>query len=213
MLTLLIITQILLAYLLGSIPTSVWVGKIFFKTDIRNHGSGNAGATNTLRVFGWKAGVPVLLFDIFKAWLAVKLPVIFFAIFEGEALVSFQILLGVIAVIGHVFPVFARFKGGKGVASITGIIIALFPQTFIVILVVFMIIVLISGYVSLASVTSALVFPFVAVLIFKEQYISLILFSVFVAIVVPVLHLKNIKRLLNGTESKIWKSSKVKKPD
>lgn len=205
-----IMIKVLVAYLLGSIPTSVWVGKLFFGIDVRTQGSGNAGATNTLRVLGWKAGLPVLLFDVFKAWLAVKLSLISPVLFEGAALINFQIILGALAVIGHIFPVFAGFRGGKGVASITGIVVALFPGTFLVILAVFSLLLLIFRYVSLASVVSAVVFPFVAIFIFRVEYISLILFSILVAIVVPILHLKNIRRLLNRTESKIGKSAKEK---
>lgn len=204
----LVIIQVLLAYLLGSIPTSVWVGKMFFGVDVRTQGSGNAGATNTLRVFGWKAGLPVLLFDVFKSWLAVKLPVFLPPVYEGTAMINFQIVLGALAVIGHVLPVFAGFRGGKGVASLTGIVIALFPGTFLVVLVIFSLLLLIFRYVSLASVVSAMIFPVVAILMFGIESISLVIFSILVAVIAPILHLKNIRRLLNGTESKIGKLPK-----
>ena len=118
----------LLAYLLGSIPSSVWVGKWFYGLDVRNEGSGNAGATNTIRVLGLKAGIPVLLFDVFKAWLAVSLANWFtYDGFSQNQEVIYRILLGASAVIGHVYPVFAGFRGGKGVASLVGVVIALYP--------------------------------------------------------------------------------------
>ncbi|MCD6092180.1 MAG: glycerol-3-phosphate acyltransferase, partial [Bacteroidales bacterium] len=115
------IAGIVLAYLLGAIPTSVWVGKIFYKTDIRQHGSGNAGGTNTVRILGWKAGIPVIIFDVFKGWFAVfYLP----RIFPETTLLPINYVLlafGLAAVIGHVFPVYVDFKGGKGVGTLAGV--------------------------------------------------------------------------------------------
>lgn len=198
----LILSLIVFAYLLGSIPTAVWVGKIFYGVDVRTQGSGNAGATNTIRVLGWKAGVPVLLFDVFKAWAAVKLPVLFSVGLDVDTLINFQLLLGALAVAGHVFPVFAGFRGGKGVASITGIVVALFPGAFLMVLGVFIVLLVIFGYVSLASVLSSIAFPLVAIFILRTEHPVLMVFSILVAIVIPVLHRKNIRRLLNGTEPK-----------
>jgi len=113
---------IFLAYMLGSIPTAVWIGIVFHGIDVREHGSGNAGATNVIRVLGPRAGLPVLLFDVFKAWLAVYLAN-FFApdYYSQNQIVNFKIACGAIAVLGHVFPLFANFKGGKGVASLVGV--------------------------------------------------------------------------------------------
>jgi acyl phosphate:glycerol-3-phosphate acyltransferase len=195
--------SIILAYLLGSIPTAVWVGKTFFKLDIRTRGSGNAGATNVIRVFGWKAGVPVLLFDMFKAWAAVKLPYWLPVGLEGEVLINFSILLGVIAVLGHVFPVFAGFKGGKGVASLAGMLVGLYPEAFFPVLAIFLLVFILSGYVSLGSIIASAFFPVIVIFVFSAQSITLIIFSILVAIAVPVLHAKNIKRLKAGTETKI----------
>lgn len=197
-----LLLQSVLAYCLGSIPTAVWVGRVFYGVDVRTQGSGNAGATNTIRVLGWKAGVPVLLFDAFKAWLAVQLPVFFPEVLLGDMLVNFRVLLGALAVIGHIFPVFAGFRGGKGVASITGIVVALFPGTFLVVLCSFIFLLIYSGYVSLASMISAVIFPFVAVFLFGVENPTLIIFSVLVAVAIPMSHRKNIRRLLSGTESK-----------
>ena len=124
----LIVLALLSAYLLGSIATAVWVGKKFHGIDVREHGSGNAGATNVIRVLGWKTGVPVLLIDVFKGWLAAMLPVFLNLAGQGTALITnLQILAGVAAVLGHIFPVFAGFRGGKGVATIFGVLLAIHP--------------------------------------------------------------------------------------
>jgi len=200
----------IVAYLLGSISTSVWIGRIFYNIDVRKQGSGNAGATNTIRVLGWKAGVVVLLIDVLKAWTAVKLAPLFAAsALTGDSLVNYRIFLGALAVIGHVFPVYTGFKGGKGVASLVGMVIALFPYAFLAILVWFVIVFLLYRYVSLASITSAILFPFLVVFAFHEQSISLIVLSVFIAIFVPLTHHKNIKRLLKGQELKMKFSKKT----
>ena len=141
----------LLAYGLGSIATSVWAGKIFHGLDIRKHGSGNAGATNTIRILGWGTGIPVLLIDIGKGFLAASLPSLLkLAPPESPELINMQIITGVIAIIGHVFPVFAGFKGGKGVASTFGVLLALHPFVTLSCMVVFMVVLLISGYVSVS---------------------------------------------------------------
>jgi len=198
-----LVLSINLSYLLGSIPTAVWVGKSFFGLDIRTRGSGNAGATNVIRVFGWKAGIPVLLFDMFKAWMAVKLAYWLPVGLDGELLINFSILLGVIAVLGHVFPVFAGFKGGKGVASLAGMLVGLYPEAFFPVLAVFLIVFILSGFVSLGSIIAAVLFPVIVIFVFSAQSTTLIVFSILVAIAVPILHAKNIKRLRAGTETKI----------
>lgn len=194
---------LILAYLLGSIPTSVWVGKWFYKLDIRNQGSGNAGATNTIRVLGLKAGIPVLLFDVFKAWLAVSLSNwLTYTGFSPDQEVVYRILLGAVAVIGHVYPVFAGFRGGKGVASLVGMVIALYPSAFLIILACFVLIMIFSRIVSLASIISSLFFPVVVILILAERSLPLMILALAVAVFVPYTHRANIKRLLNGSEKK-----------
>ncbi|MBI5218464.1 MAG: glycerol-3-phosphate 1-O-acyltransferase PlsY [Bacteroidia bacterium] len=206
------IVTIAAAYLLGSIPTAVWVGIIFFGLDIRKHGSGNAGATNTFRVLGIKAGIPVLLFDVFKGWLAVKL-----ADFTGfftpatDIYINFQILLGIAAVLGHIFPIYAGFKGGKGVATLLGLVLAiqLFPA--LLAMGIFCVCLLISRYVSLSSMLSGISFPFLVVFLFKIKILSLIIFSVVIAILLLFTHRKNIVRLIHGNESKA-KLFRRKKP-
>lgn len=194
---------VLLAYVIGSIPTAVWVGKIFFKLDVRKHGSGNAGATNTIRVLGWKAGLPVFLFDVFKGWLAVMLASFFLSgQLTEENLIFLKIALAAAVVAGHVFPLFAGFRGGKGVATLLGVGVALFPITVWFVLGIFVTIVVITGYVSLGSITGAVLFPFIDIFLMHQQNTWLMGLSVLVAIFIPITHRKNIKRLLKGEESK-----------
>jgi glycerol-3-phosphate acyltransferase PlsY len=194
---------IFLAYMLGSIPTAVWIGIVFHGIDVREHGSGNAGATNVIRVLGPRAGLPVLLFDVFKAWLAVYLAN-FFApdYYSQNQIVNFKIACGAIAVLGHVFPLFANFKGGKGVASLVGVIIALYPIAFPIILVWFILALISTGYVSVGSITSSALLPILVILVFREKDLSLIILSILIAIFIPLTHRKNIHRLLRGEESK-----------
>ncbi len=198
-----IIIALLLAYLLGSIPTSVWVGKWFFGLDIRDEGSGNAGATNTIRVLGLKAGIPVLLFDVFKAWLAVSLGNwLTYDGFSENQEVIYRILLGALAVIGHVYPIFAGFRGGKGVASLVGMVLALYPEAFAIILICFIVVMFLSRIVSLSSIISSIAFPIVVIFVLGEKSWPLIILSLAVALFVPYTHRKNIERLLKGTEKK-----------
>jgi len=194
---------IITAYLLGSIPSAVWIGKATKGIDVREHGSKNAGATNTMRVLGVKIGIPVLLIDVFKGFAAVVLALLSPAFDIGtNAFVNLQLILGAAAVIGHVFPVFAGFRGGKGVATIVGILLALHWQATLVAIVIFFISLFISKYVSLSSLMMGLSFPVSVIFIFKTESISLTIFSIVVCILLFVTHRKNISRLLNGKESK-----------
>jgi glycerol-3-phosphate acyltransferase PlsY len=199
----------ILAYLIGSIPTAIIIGKVFYKIDIREEGSGNAGATNTIRVLGLKAGIPVLLIDVFKGWVAV-----FIAHFFHDGRTSFpdvidlEIILAIAAVIGHVLPLYAGFKGGKGIATLLGIGFALYPLSTFIAVVIFIVVLSISGYVSLGSIIASVTFPIVYIFVLgNTEYLSLIVLAVAVAIFVPITHRKNIKRLMNGEETKF----KVKK--
>ncbi|NTV83130.1 MAG: glycerol-3-phosphate 1-O-acyltransferase PlsY [Bacteroidales bacterium] len=204
---------IITAYLIGSIPTAVWVGKIFFKLDVRDHGSKNAGATNAIRVLGWKAGLPVFLFDVFKGWIAVMLASFFMdEHLSSEHLVFLKIGLAAAVVMGHVFPMFAGFRGGKGVATLLGVGMAIYPVTVWVVLGVFVMVLLISGYVSLGSMTAAMAFPLIDIFLFKQDNIWLIGLSILVALFIPVTHRKNIKRLLKGEESKFRPTRHGNKP-
>ncbi len=203
MINLAMIAGIIIAYLLGSIPTAVIVGKSFFGMDIRTVGSGNAGATNTIRTFGMKVGIPVLLFDILKGLAAVKLSLFLNSPVLSENLVEiYKIALGTSAVIGHVFPVFASFRGGKGVATLVGVLIAIYPLSFLIILVCFILIMILSRIVSLSSIICSILFPFIEIFILHETRLPLIILAIGVALFIPYTHRENIKRLLAGTEKK-----------
>jgi glycerol-3-phosphate acyltransferase PlsY len=202
---LLLIAGGVLAYLMGSFSSAVWIGKWFYNTDVRTQGSGNAGATNTIRVLGTKAGIIVMVLDIVKAWGAVMLA----SVFIGENhdafwLINYKIVLGALAVIGHVFPVFTGFKGGKGVASLVGVILALYsPYIILIVLGWFVLVFIITRYVSLSSITASLLFAILAIFVFHEQNTYLIILAALIAIFIPLTHHKNIMRLLKGEESKL----------
>jgi len=209
-----LISEILLAYFIGSIPSAVWIGKLFYGTDVRQYGSGNAGATNVIRVLGYKAGIPVLLFDIFKGWAAVE--VIFFFPHAGltEDFITYvRICMAFAAVLGHVFPVFAGFKGGKGVGTLAGAAIALYPVALLIVLVLFICILALTRYVSLGSIIGGISFPFIVIFITGERHPGLIILSIVVAAFIPLTHIKNIKRLLGGTENKFDFRRRRKKRD
>lgn len=193
---------IVLAYLLGSIPTSVWVGKIFYKMDIRQHGSGNAGGTNTVRILGWKAGIPVIFFDIFKGWFAVFfLP----GKFPETAFLSGDYLLlayGLVAVIGHVFPIYAGFRGGKGVGTLAGVGLALFPWALLSALGIFLIVAIPTRYVSVGSIVASISFPLFLIFAFNETSPPVLGLGIFSSIFIVFTHRKNIKRLIKGEENK-----------
>ena len=200
---------ILAAYLIGSIPSAVWVGKLFYGIDVREFGSGNAGATNTFRVLGKKAGVPVLLMDVVKGVLAVCLA--HFSDFTSHStpLINYQIAIGIAAVLGHIFPLFAGFRGGKGVATLLGVALAIQPQGAAMALVVFLFVLFAFRYVSLASMCAGLSFPFIVLVILHNSPVSLILFSFMVAALLIITHKKNIQRLLKKQEPKL-QLSKIK---
>jgi glycerol-3-phosphate acyltransferase PlsY len=201
--TTIIISLLVIAYLIGSIPTAVWWGKRYYSIDVREFGSGNAGATNTFRVLGKKAGIPVLFIDIIKGTLAVLL--VYFSSFEYDSnqFVNLELGLGIAALVGHVFPVFAGFRGGKGVATILGIVICITPITSLMVLGVFLIVLLATRYVSLSSMTAGLSFPFFLNIVLKNQNQTLLIFSIFVAALLIITHKKNIGRLIKRQESKV----------
>ncbi len=199
----LMLCGVLAAYLLGSIPSAVWLGKTFYGIDVRKQGSGNAGATNVIRVLGLKPGLVVLLLDALKGWMAVASWHIFAPdFFTPNMLINYKLVLAGIAVVGHIFPVFAGFKGGKGVATLVGVILALFPGVFLILISIFAFILLVTGYVSLASMIAAISFPFLAYFSSNYDYTALIIFAIMIAVFVPVTHKKNIFRLIKGTENK-----------
>ena len=204
------ILLILAAYLLGSIPTAVWVGKLFYNIDVREFGSGNAGATNTFRVLGKKAGIPVLLIDIAKGLGAVMLA--YAGRYEAgtNPFINFQIALGVASLLGHIFPILAGFRGGKGVATLLGVVLAVQPEAASIALVVFLVMLFAFKYVSLASMTAGLSFPFIGILFLHYNNVTLIAFSIVVAFLLIVTHKKNISRLLKKQESKVNLFKKAK---
>ncbi len=198
-----LILVIIAGYLLGSIPSAVWAGKIFHGIDIRKYGSGNAGATNVIRILGWKTGIPVLVIDITKGWLAASLPL--FLKFAGNGsneIITLQILGGIAAIAGHLFPLFAGFKGGKGVGTSVGVLLALNPLLTLSCLTIFMVVLLITGYVSLSSISFAIVFPLLLFTVFKIPSAVFKIFSILIAALIIFTHRTNIKRLLKGEESK-----------
>ena len=190
------------AYLLGSIPSAVWFGKLLYGVDVREHGSKNAGATNTIRVLGWKAGLPVFILDVLKGLGAVNLVWISTYFSGTENFVNLQLLLGAFAVLGHIFPIFAGFRGGKGVASLFGIILAIAPLPTLLTFGIFLITLFTTKYVSLSSIVSGFAFPLLIMFVFHTTFQSLIIFSLIVAILLLLTHQKNIERLIRKEESK-----------
>jgi len=198
------ILSLLFAYLLGSIPSAVWIGQALYGIDVREYGSGNAGATNTFRVLGKKAGIPVLLLDVFKGWAAVNIPYLLADYKPGsEQFISFQLALAIIALIGHIFPVYVGFRGGKGVATTLGIIIAVNPLASLICIGIFVISLIITKFVSLSSMITGLAYPVIIMLVFNNNSPSLNIFSLAVTTLVLVTHQKNIERLIKGEESKV----------
>ncbi|MEY2938034.1 MAG: glycerol-3-phosphate 1-O-acyltransferase [Bacteroidetes bacterium] len=222
------ITFALLAYLLGSIPSAIWVGKRFYGIDVREHGSGNAGATNVFRVLGKVPGTIVLVLDILKGYMAVRLAdVVDFLSKDGFSNLALShtevsglvdgdykflmILFGTMSVVGHLIPIFAKFKGGKGVATLFGMLIALNPAVAGLALAVFVITNIITGYVSIGSLLAGLSIPFLFIRVFGETDLSILIFSFLVAGLILVTHRKNIKRLIAGEEAKTRIVMKQKK--
>jgi len=190
------------AYLLGSIPTAVWIGKFFYKTDVREYGSGNAGATNTFRVLGKKAGIPVLVIDILKGFAAVNIAYLSHYTESSNQFINLQLVLGIASLVGHIFPIFASFRGGKGIATLLGIILAVHPYSAMISISIFIVVLLITKYVSLGSMMAAIAFPIIVILVFETKTPSLVIFSILIAIMVLITHQKNIERLLRREESK-----------
>lgn len=194
----------IIAYLLGSIPTSVWLGKSYYGIDVREHGSKNAGATNTFRILGQKPGIIVLFIDILKGATAVLLPYFFLQYkIDYERLIQIQLLTAILAILGHVFPLFANFKGGKGVATSLGIIIGIHPPAAGICLGVFLVVFILSKYVSLGAIITAISFPLLIIFLFNVDSIWLRGFSILLGSVVVLTHKKNILRLVKGEESKM----------
>lgn len=198
------ITAMAISYLCGSIPSSVWWGKWFHGVDVRQHGSRNAGATNTFRVLGPKAGLPVLLLDVLKGFLPVRLlPVWSGAEPYSDAWTLLRVLLVSAAVLGHLYPVFAGFRGGKGIATSLGGVLAIHPGSALACIIVFFLVFIASRYVSLASLAAAIMFPLAVNYIFHEPSLVMRCFALLLAAVVFYTHRQNIGRLLNGKENRM----------
>lgn len=202
------ISALIAAYLLGSIPTAVWLGQAFYGVDVREYGSGNAGATNTFRVLGKKAGIAVMVIDIFKGYTATKLAYLIGLSVTGPQnstqFVNYELALGVIAVMGHLFPIFAGFRGGKGVATLFGMILAVnFPAAMLCVI-VFVLVLLITKYVSLSSICAGFTFPIGIVFVLHSSIKSEVLYGICVCVLILVTHQKNLERLLKGKETKVY---------
>ena len=208
MLTYIIIFSIL-SYLIGSFSSAVWFGRWFWNTDVREFGSKNAGATNSLRVLGVKTGLIVSVFDVLKSFAAIQRVCLLPELQQNSELyIQIKILFGACAIIGHIFPVFSQFRGGKGVASMLGFIIAIHPLAAGITFGVFLIVFLISRIVSLSSISAALAFPFIIYFLEKGNSLTLTIFSIIATCLIILTHLKNIKRLLKGEEKPISFSKK-----
>ncbi|MEO0065681.1 MAG: glycerol-3-phosphate 1-O-acyltransferase PlsY [Bacteroidota bacterium] len=195
---------ILLAYLIGSVPTAIWISKYFFKIDIRDYGSGNAGATNTFRVLGSKWGTIVMAVDVVKGIIATSLYILLpYYLTDEWDRTNFMIGLGLAAVLGHIFPIWAGFRGGKGVATLLGMAVAIQPLVALCCVGVFLIVLYLTRFVSLSSILAGISFMVFILFIFNEKETLYRIFAVLVALMVILTHQKNIGRILKGTESKI----------
>lgn len=209
-----LVVILFLSYLVGSVPASVWIGRAFYGLDVRAHGSGNAGATNAFRVLGWKAGLLASVVDLGKGLLAagviasLRIDPLPELVGAWEPATTVRLLAGVACVVGHMFPVWAGFRGGKGVNTSAGVLFALTPITMIITLGVFALVLLTSRYVSLASLSAAVAFPSAVAV---RRYVfgidsldpSLLIFSIVLAAGIIVMHRANIQRLLAGTENRV----------
>lgn len=198
------LAMVVAAYLIGSVPSSVWIGKIFFNIDVRMHGSGNAGATNTFRVLGTKPGLVVFMIDLMKGFLAARLAYLNPSLVQAapEYLITMQLILGIAAILGHIFPIYAGFNGGKGVATLFGAILAISFFPTLIMAGIFFATLFGTRYVSLSSILAGISFPLLIILVFDSSTQSLIIFSVMIPILIIITHQKNIGRLLRNEESK-----------
>ncbi|WP_107040361.1 glycerol-3-phosphate 1-O-acyltransferase PlsY [Brumimicrobium mesophilum] len=194
----------IIAYLLGSIPTAVWMGKMRYNLDIREHGSKNAGATNTFRILGRKAGTIVLIVDVLKGVIAAILPFLLNSYtWSNDHLIHLKIVAGILVVLGHIFPIFASFKGGKGVATSLGVILGIHPPAALICIVLFLIVFIVFNYVSLGAIVASIAFPLLVHFAFGNSNVPLMVFSIVLSTAVIILHHQNIKRLFAGNENKM----------
>ncbi len=194
---------IISAYLIGSIPTAYWIGKLFFNIDIREHGSKNMGASNAFRVLGSVWGIVVLVIDMGKGIAAVQLAhAVHSSDWLGGELAFWKLIFGLVAVAGHIFPVFAGFRGGKGVATLFGVVLAIQPWVALISIGAFLVVVFLTKYISLGSIIAVIVFTACVWFAVKETNVYMRWFSVVAASLVIIMHRSNIKRLIAGTENK-----------
>lgn len=210
-----IITMIIIAYLLGSIPSAVWIGKKYYGIDIREYGSKNAGTTNMLRVLGRRAAAPVFALDFLKGFVAVTVIELmqYDDLIGHNDIINLKIGAVVAAVLGHIFPIFAGFRGGKGVATLVGAVTGIYPPAALLCFGVWIVVLMISHYVSLSSMIAGCCFPVFTLISPKVNGSkAFVVFSFIIAILLLVTHRKNIKRLREGTESKIhiWKTRRTR---
>jgi len=207
MITITSLTVLIAAYLCGSIPTAVWIGLAFYGVDVREYGSGNAGATNTFRVLGKKAGIPVMLLDIFKGWAATNMAYFIGVTTTGPthsiAYTNYELALGIAAVMGHLFPIFAGFRGGKGIATLFGMVLAVNLHAALLSITVFIVILLLTKYVSLSSITAGFTYLIGVTFIFPVYIKSVIIYGMCICVLILVTHQKNIERLMKEKESRI----------
>ena len=195
---------ILGAYLIGSVPTAVWISRSFFGIDIREYGSGNAGATNTFRVLGSKWGTIVMAVDVLKGFIATSLYIFIPYYLQNESdRTNFMVGLGLAAVAGHIFPIWAEFRGGKGVATLFGMIIAIQPLAAGCCVAVFLLVLYLTRFVSLSSILASVAFAVFILYIFDAHETLYRGFAIAVALLVVLTHQKNITRLLRGNENKV----------
>ena len=198
------IALILSAYLIGSIPTAVWVSKYLFGIDIRDYGSGNAGATNTYRVLGPKLGTFVMTIDILKGICATSLYLLIpYYLHDEWDRTNLMVGLGLAAVLGHIFPIWADFRGGKGVATLFGMVLAIQPLVALCCVGVFLLVLFLTRFVSLSSILASVAFAVLILFIFNEKEPLYRGFAIAVALMVLLTHQKNIGRILRGNESKV----------
>jgi len=210
------VSVLIIAYLFGSIPTAVWIGKAFYGVDVREYASGNAGATNTFRVLGKKAGIPVMLIDILKGFTATSL-VYFIGVSTtggSHSQINYKLALGIAAVMGHLFPVFAGFRGGKGIATLFGMVLAVNVSAALLCVIAFIIVLLITRYVSLSSIVGGFSYLVGVTFYFNDDTNNLVvIFGMCICLLILVTHQKNIERLLKGKESKVNLFKRKEAPD
>lgn len=197
----------ILAYLLGSIPTAVWYGTGFYGIDIREHGSKNAGATNTFRVLGKQAGTVVLLIDVLKGWVATSLALglYYLHVISANAMEDWKLGFGILAVVGHLFPIFSGFKGGKGVATLCGMLLSINYIAAFSCMGVFLSVFVIFHFVSLSSILAAFTFPILMITqTFGKEKMLTTIFAIIIFLLVLYMHRKNISRIIKGEEGKMY---------